>query len=507
MALRLRRGTDAERALITPLAGELIYVTDTRKVYVGDGVTPGGISIDSGALEINDLTDVNTSAGDSTQPADGEVLTWSADNARWEPGAAASGGSTTLNGLTDVEVTGISTTSALVYDTGNSRWEATQFLFSNLGDTFISGTPTTGQVLKWNGFAWAAANDELGDSLTLTNITDVYIPSTPSTGQVLKWNGSVWTNQNEVTDTGITAISQDTNPALGGNLNASGFNINSAGTITATTFSGSGASLTNLNILTDTSPQLGGNLDLNGRNITGSGNIVINNNIQGDVILGNTIAGRFYGDLTGSVFADDSAIFYDSINHVASVDTLIAGTSITTPQILSDTSTVEVGTPDDPKDFLVYTTTSDAIFVYKASSTYAGYSIRNSAGTIDTPLTQANGDVVGSYTFKSWDGTQYTNTGIIASVVDGTVSAGIAPGKLQLASYDASGNPNIMEYDATGTLTPGNITVSGKLNVTAAAPGNATDTGTVGEIRVDADFIYVCTASNTWKRVAIATWP
>jgi hypothetical protein len=23
----------------------------------------------------------------------------------------------------------------------------------------------------------------------------------------------------------------------------------------------------------------------------------------------------------------------------------------------------------------------------------------------------------------------------------------------------------------------------------------------------DADYIYVCTATNTWKRVAIATWP
>ena len=30
MALRLRRGTDAQRAIITPLDGELIYTTDTK---------------------------------------------------------------------------------------------------------------------------------------------------------------------------------------------------------------------------------------------------------------------------------------------------------------------------------------------------------------------------------------------------------------------------------------------------------------------------------------------
>ena len=42
MALRLRRGTDAERQLITPVAGELIYTTDTKLLYVGDGSTVGG---------------------------------------------------------------------------------------------------------------------------------------------------------------------------------------------------------------------------------------------------------------------------------------------------------------------------------------------------------------------------------------------------------------------------------------------------------------------------------
>jgi len=39
------------------------------------------------------------------------------------------------------------------------------------------------------------------------------------------------------------------------------------------------------------------------------------------------------------------------------------------------------------------------------------------------------------------------------------------------------------------------------------APANAGDTGTAGEIRITDDGIYVCTATNTWKRVTIATWP
>jgi len=37
-------------------------------------------------------------------------------------------------------------------------------------------------------------------------------------------------------------------------------------------------------------------------------------------------------------------------------------------------------------------------------------------------------------------------------------------------------------------------------------PASASDTGTAGEICWDADYIYVCTATDTWKRTAISTW-
>ena len=41
---------------------------------------------------------------------------------------------------------------------------------------------------------------------------------------------------------------------------------------------------------------------------------------------------------------------------------------------------------------------------------------------------------------------------------------------------------------------------------TAKTPASASDTGTAGEICWDASYIYVCTATNTWKRTAISTW-
>jgi len=60
------------------------------------------------------------------------------------------------------------------------------------------------------------------------------------------------------------------------------------------------------------------------------------------------------------------------------------------------------------------------------------------------------------------------------------------------------------------TLTAPTITgagaISGVFNAQGTAPSNATDTGTAGDIRYDSNYIYVCTATNTWKRVAISTW-
>ena len=44
------------------------------------------------------------------------------------------------------------------------------------------------------------------------------------------------------------------------------------------------------------------------------------------------------------------------------------------------------------------------------------------------------------------------------------------------------------------------------LSALNTAPASATSAGTLGEIRIDANFIYICTATNTWKRVAISTW-
>ena len=52
-----------------------------------------------------------------------------------------------------------------------------------------------------------------------------------------------------------------------------------------------------------------------------------------------------------------------------------------------------------------------------------------------------------------------------------------------------------------------NVTASQyKLNALNTAPASATATGVLGEIRYDDNYMYVCTATNTWKRSALTTW-
>ena len=45
MALQFRRGTDSDRLSITPAAGEPIFTSDTKELFIGDGSTTGGVDL------------------------------------------------------------------------------------------------------------------------------------------------------------------------------------------------------------------------------------------------------------------------------------------------------------------------------------------------------------------------------------------------------------------------------------------------------------------------------
>ena len=69
-----------------------------------------------------------------------------------------------------------------------------------------------------------------------------------------------------------------------------------------------------------------------------------------------------------------------------------------------------------------------------------------------------------------------------------------------------------LQVQSAGTLTSmaaitaANVTLGARPIIPTLTPASATATGTAGEVAWDANYIYVCTATNTWKRVAISTW-
>lgn len=80
--------------------------------------------------------------------------------------------------------------------------------------------------------------------------------------------------------------------------------------------------------------------------------------------------------------------------------------------------------------------------------------------------------------------------------------------------YSSSGNPLVFirgdgfldalqgaEFDSTFTISLGQINI-GVFNT----PASSSASGTQGTVEFDANFVYVCTATNTWKRSALSTW-
>lgn len=77
-------------------------------------------------------------------------------------------------------------------------------------------------------------------------------------------------------------------------------------------------------------------------------------------------------------------------------------------------------------------------------------------------------------------------------------------GRILIGANTSTPNPSIIVNNGSAARTDFN---SDSLRiVTAKTPASATATGTQGQIAWDSNYIYVCTATNTWKRAALSSW-
>ena len=130
-------------------------------------------------------------------------------------------------------------------------------------------------------------------------------------------------------------------------------------------------------------------------------------------------------------------------------------------------------------------TSNNCIFIGRTSNALKGSA---TTGIIRIGALGGNNPAVAAqdneFIIGNCQGTGVANTTTLRPVTNANIDLGTSTAKYKDIYYDG-------------------ILQSGTLNI---APASATATGTTGEIRFTADYIYVCVATNTWKRTAISTW-
>ena len=115
------------------------------------------------------------------------------------------------------------------------------------------------------------------------------------------------------------------------------------------------------------------------------------------------------------------------------------------------------------------------------------------AVSINALVTSISGSAsTGSNTFQ---GNQIISGSLI--VVPSDVSSSLSGSGGDITASNA--------YFTNSISSPSGSFVSFQLNTTASAPTSPTDSGLVGEVRLDDNYIYVY-VDNKWKRIAVNLW-
>ena len=437
MALQVRRGTNAERLGITPLAGELVYTTDTKQLYVGDGATAGGITSIAGTID-SVLAD--------TTPQLGGDLDLNSHN---------------ITGTGNINITGTITA------TGNI----------NLGDGVGSDIVVFGGAIQGHLVPDADITWNLGSPTKQFN--EVWISQLNVENQL---------NANRINASLIADDSTVVFDATAGTLLASTLTgtatINVIGNVTGSV----DGDLTG-SVFSDNSTVLvdGVNGTIPGENITGS--LTNLTNVTSNLIIAEATAGLetplrsfgYYDGADGHFFSISRArgtfesptplLAGDTVGAISWYDLAAAaspaqivgrvdpdgtpGVSIA-PGRLEFITSSNAGTPivrahiDYAGTFVTNgihngrTTAPTGIPFYSLgnsniSSAGPRLLMRRSRGTYDTPLTVVDGDAIHRLAFGAHDGTSYVDSAYITARVDGTVSTGVMPTSIDIKTTTQAG--------------------------------------------------------------------
>jgi len=416
MPLRLRRGTDAERLAITPAAGEPIYTTDTKKLYIGDGTTVGGIEVTS----------------EETGSGNGGIVDVVSDT------SPQLGGNLDLFGK-NIVGTGNINIDGTITATGNI----------NLGDSTEDSVNLAG-LLNSNITPATTELYNIGsDTLTWNNIYGTNI--------IGDLKGSVVSNDSTV------LVNSATKDMIARDIIATG----SISGLLDGDVQGSVLASDSTVILDYTTK------DISGRNITASENFIgiFEGDLEGSVIADDgtilidsstkNIFGTFDGDFFGSLLADDSSAIINAISRSAIL------TSLETDEITSPTD-LEIR-PDSSFRLKVYQSDATDVMMQILGVTTGDvnsggapiFNITSRRGTELSPIPINQGDAVGQISFAGYIGQSEAGkrlVNIAASAGDNADFDTLFP-EAQLVIYlgdnddtGDSANLRVWEFNPSGSL-------------------------------------------------------
>jgi hypothetical protein len=473
MALRLRRGTDAERQLVTPLQGELVYATDTKKLYVGDGATQGGVLV--GPADADQFTELVA----DTSPQLGGDLDLN-NNSITGTGNINIDGTITATGNIGLgdDTTDIINVSGVInsdlrpaidgrYNLGSEirRWNNLFAEGISISGQIDASAVSTGKIVSTGS---SIVYDETSDTLSATNVT--------AQSFVGDLNGSVF--------------GDDSTPIVDG--------INAA--LTATTITGTGITTlaianiqqADINSGTMDGVVIGGDgvtpvANISGDQITSFGGFI--GNLTGDVV-GN-IQGDVIGSIKGSVFGGDSSIIIDD-----TTSTVLG--NVNNNSVQTDTLTVDVEASVEylripgPLGGLSITTTGNQnddyslfeINNFQSTADSAAISFFRARGTEASPtvVTAGDGIMLMGFNAMGTNSTPGVSTFILAGTdPNGTIGDGIVPGEMTIGvQNDAGTTVEAIKFDKDGK-----ITVAGNTLVAGAGSGEIDDSAAVSYLEIN----------------------
>jgi len=445
MALQLRRGTDAERTAgggVVFAEGELVYITDTEEVYVGDGVTAGGIritgSVQGSPAQLTQNLDMNTFdiVGSGNITIDGTITASNISGG----GGLIEGQEYAIDIMGDVKAADSSIivdhTSGIVYaDFVGDGSLITGVTLNQLSDVTVVG-PQNGQSLVYRDGSWQ--NEEASGGLTEGQTYEIDIRgSIIANDSTLLLNGDTGALQSElITGTNQLRIENGNGIQLQGNENFPGINLDHEST---TDISGTSPSVgygviryrrndingiatgvyeqggsdgwkvftlaDGVTFATDSSIRLsmdgnfGVGIESPAEKIDANGNVKIS---EGGIRFnnGNSYTTNFPSPLAGDLTYDnvESSLLFRSTsgwNKVVYTELDTSLTVIPGPALIAGGSTAELSALDDSSltGLLAYNTDLDRMVVYQAGSF--------------VPIPNAGSEI--GHVLK-WDGTQWASS-------------------------------------------------------------------------------------------------